>query len=139
MIIMPKPLDSDLHKIVLRQGGFYTEMGFLGCIGSLMAGSGLKEILDMIYAPNAVEHILTGKAIEQAERAHLLINAAVTTLIVSKALKVPIPGLQNKSDDYLQLNMNHTTMKMTFHQMHYLLRMVLEIVISKKHVLFLTN
>ena len=99
MIIMSEPLDSDLRKVVLRLGGFHTEMSFLGCIGSLMAGSGLKEILEMIYAPNAVEHILTGKAIARAVRAHLLVDAAVNTLIVSKALKVPIPGLQDKSDD----------------------------------------
>ena len=51
MIIMSEPLDSDLRKIVLRLGGFHTDMSFLGCIGSLMAGSGLKEILEMIYAP----------------------------------------------------------------------------------------
>ena len=99
MIIMSEPVDSDVRKIVLRLGGAHTEMSFLGCIGSLMAGSGLKEILEMIYAPNAVEHILTGKAIARAVRAHLLVDAAVNTLIVSKALKVPIPGLQDKSDD----------------------------------------
>ena len=51
MIIMTEPLDSDLRKIVFRLGGFHTEMSFLGCIGSLMAGSRLKEILEMIYAP----------------------------------------------------------------------------------------
>jgi len=38
-------------------------MSFLGCIGSLMAGSGLKELFEIVYAPNAVEHIFTGKAI----------------------------------------------------------------------------
>ena len=55
-MIMSEPLDSDLRKIVLRLGGFYAEMTFLGCIGSFMAGSGLKEILELISAPNAVEH-----------------------------------------------------------------------------------
>lgn len=100
MIITSEPLDSDdLRKIVLRLGGFHTEMSFLGCIGSLMAGSGLKEILESIYAPNAVEHILTGKAIARAVRSHLLVDVAVNTLMVSKALKVPIPGLQDKSND----------------------------------------
>ena len=64
-----------------------------------MVGSGLKEILEMIHAPNAVEHILTSKAIARAVREHLLVSAAVNTLIVSKALKVPIPGLQHKSGD----------------------------------------
>jgi len=61
-----------------------------------MVGSGLKEILGMIYAPNAVEHILTSKAIARAVREHLLVNAADNTLIVSKALKLPIPCLQHK-------------------------------------------
>ena len=53
----------------------------------------------MIYAPNEVELILTSKAIARAVHAHILVDAAVNTLIVSKALKVPIPCLQDKSDD----------------------------------------
>ena len=32
-------------------------------------------------------------------RAHLLVDTDVNTVIVSKALKVPSPGLQDKSDD----------------------------------------
>ena len=39
----------------------------------------------------------------------------------------------------LQLKMNHTTMKLTFHQMYDLLRMADKIVIFKKHVPFLMN
>ena len=31
-----------------------------------MAGSGLKELLEVIYASNAVDHMLTGKAISSA-------------------------------------------------------------------------
>jgi len=103
MIIMSEPPGSDLRKIVLRLGGFHTEMSFLGCIGSLMAGSGLKELLEMVYAPNAVEHILTGKAIARAVRAHLLVDAALNTLVLSKTLNVPIPGMQDKPNDPLQL------------------------------------
>ena len=99
MIIMSEPPGSDLRKIVLRLGGFHTEMSFLGCIGSLMAGSGLKELLEMVYAPNAVEHILTGKAIARAVRAHLLVDAALNTLVLSKTLNVPIPGMQDKPND----------------------------------------
>ena len=58
-----------------------------------------KVSLRPVTTANAVEHILTGKAIARAVRAHLLDDATVNTLIVSKALKVPIPGLQDKSDD----------------------------------------
>jgi len=49
--------------IVLCLGGFHTEMNFLGCIGHLMDSSGLQEMLESIYAPNAVVHMLSGKAI----------------------------------------------------------------------------
>ena len=32
------------------------EIRFLGSIGYLMAGSGLQEVLEVIYAGNAVKH-----------------------------------------------------------------------------------
>ena len=63
-------------------------------------GSGLKEILEMIYAPNAVEHFLTDKAMHgQCAHTSLIVDTAVNTLIISKALKVSSPVLQDKSDD----------------------------------------
>ena len=65
-IIQTEPADSDLRKMILRLGAFHTEMSFLGTIGHLMAGSGLRELLELIYASNAVDHILTGKAIARA-------------------------------------------------------------------------
>ena len=99
MTIMSEPLGSDLRKIVLCLGGFHTEMSFLSCIGNLMAGSGLKELLETVYAPNAVEHIFTGKAIARAVRAHLLVDAALNTLMLAKSLKVPIPGMQDTAND----------------------------------------
>ena len=98
-IIMSEPLGSDLREIVLRLGGFHTEMRFLGCIGNLMAGSGIKELLEMIYASNAVENIFTGKAIARAVRAHLLVDAALNTLMLSKALTVPISGMQDTPNE----------------------------------------
>ena len=41
-------------------------MSFLGCIGHLMAGSGLRQLLELIYALNTVVHMLVGKAIARA-------------------------------------------------------------------------
>ena len=70
MIVESEPMGSDLRGIVLRLGGFHTEMNFLGCIGHLVDSSGLQEMLESIYARNAVVHILSGKAIVRAVRAH---------------------------------------------------------------------
>ena len=44
------------------------QMSFLGSIGHLMAGSGLQELLEVVFAANAVQHniMLTGNAISRA-------------------------------------------------------------------------
>ena len=70
----------------------------LGTIGHLMAGSGLHEVLDLIYANNDVDHILSGKAIARAVCAHLLVDAALNTLIASKA----------STQIYFRVTMKHT-------------------------------
>ena len=49
MIILTEPVDSDSNDIVLHLGSFHTEMSFLGCIGHLMAASGLQDLLELIY------------------------------------------------------------------------------------------
>ena len=51
-----------------------------------------------MYAPNAVVHMLTGKAIARAVRAHLLVDAALNGLLLANALGVPL-SLQSSSED----------------------------------------
>ena len=90
-----EPANSELRKVIVRLGAFQAEMSFLGSIGHLMAGSGLREVLELIYAPNAVDHIMTGKAIARAVRAHLIVDAALNALLYSEALEVPVPSPQH--------------------------------------------
>ena len=59
--------------VVARLGGFHCYMSYLGCIGYIMAGSGLKELLSEVFAENTVDHMFTGKAYAKAVRAHMLI------------------------------------------------------------------
>lgn len=94
-IVQTEPANSDLHKVIVRLGAFHAEMSFLGSIGHLMAGSGLREVLELIYASNAVDHILSGKAIARAVRAHLIVDGALNALLYSEALKVPVPHLEH--------------------------------------------
>jgi len=49
--------------VIVRLGAFHAEMSFLGSIDQLMVGSDLREVLELIYASNAVDHMMTGKAI----------------------------------------------------------------------------
>ena len=57
-------------------------MSFLGCVGHLMAGSGLQDILEQIYASSVVTHILSGKAVSRAMRGHLLLDSALNALLI---------------------------------------------------------
>lgn len=96
-IILSEPDGSPMRRIVVRLGAFHMEMSFLGSIGHLMGGSGLKELLELIYAPNAVDHILTGKAVSRAVRAHILLDAVLNALLVSD----PLGGTQYRTAEDL--------------------------------------
>ena len=89
-IIHSQPDGSDLTGMGLRLGGFHMQMSFLGSMGHLMAGSGLQELLEVVFAGNAVRHMLTGKAISRAVRGHMLVDAALNTIVVAKAYHIPL-------------------------------------------------
>ena len=90
-IIQSQPDGSDLKGMVLRLGGFHMQMSFLGSIGQLMAGSGLQERIEVVFTGNVVRHMLTGKAISRAVRGHMLVDAALNTILVAKAYHIPLP------------------------------------------------
>ena len=98
-IIQQKQTDSDLKSKVLRLGGLHMQMSFLGSIGHLMAGSGLQELLETIYAENAVLHILNGKAISRAIRAHFLVDAALTSILMSQTFNISCLPLEQGTRD----------------------------------------
>ncbi|MCG8047094.1 MAG: hypothetical protein N0E48_15920, partial [Candidatus Thiodiazotropha endolucinida] len=91
MIIHQGNAASFVRSIVLRLGGFHTEMSFLGCIGHLMQGSGLAELLETVYASNAVGHMLNGKAVARALRGHFLVDNALHALLVANIYGVETP------------------------------------------------
>ena len=68
------------------------EMSFLGCIGHLMAGSDLKELLEVIYTSNAVDNMLTGKAISRAVHGLMIVDAALNTMLITMTYDSPLPG-----------------------------------------------
>ena len=71
--------------ISVRLGGFHTLMSFMGCIGHTMAGSGLKEVLCLVYAANSVDKILAGHAYSRAVRGHLLVQAVLARIVLEEA------------------------------------------------------
>ena len=70
-IIIDAP-QNNLERIVLMLGSFHTFMNLLGAKGTLMMGTGLKNILEVVYGKNAVVHMMTGKYVQRSFRGHLL-------------------------------------------------------------------
>lgn len=73
---------SEFNKVVVRLGGFHLLMSYMGSIGTIMSGSGLKELFSEIFAGNSVDKILSGHAYARAVRAHSLSYAALGGLII---------------------------------------------------------
>ena len=86
MIVENEPENSDIKQVVLRLGGLHIEMSFLGSIGRVMAGSGLQELLEVIYAENAVQHIFSGKAVSRAIQAHFIVDSVLNSMLMSTSL-----------------------------------------------------
>ncbi len=100
-----EPPGTDVKGIVLRLGGLHVEMSFLGCIGHLMSGSGLHELMEVVYAENVVPHILSGKAISRAIRAHILVYGILHGMILSKVYDAALPGYDEQHDcEYARRN-----------------------------------
>ena len=73
--------------IVLILGGFHLMMSYLGSIGGIMKGSGLTDALNLIYGNNAVEHMISGKAVSRALRGHFLVESALTIKLMCMLVK----------------------------------------------------
>jgi hypothetical protein len=73
------------RTVVCRLGGFHTMMSFLGSLGTLMAGSGLQEAMEVCYGPNAVIHMMSGKAVSRSIRAHFMVDSVLGRLLLAFA------------------------------------------------------
>lgn len=71
-------------------------------MGQLMGGSGLQELLEVIYADTAVSHILTRKAISRAIRGHILIEAILYAIILSQIYKVPLSFKEKEREEQIR-------------------------------------
>ena len=82
-VVNSVPDDSPIRNVVLLLRSFHTLMNLLGAIGTLMDGTGLNDILEIVYGENAVIHMKSGKAVQRTFRGHLLVDQGLTRQIVS--------------------------------------------------------
>ena len=65
-----------------------------------MEATGLKEILELIYAENAVTQILSGKAYAQAIRGHFLVDTALSSIVLGRAYGDNLSMVDEESDTW---------------------------------------
>ncbi|GBL62065.1 hypothetical protein AVEN_180581-1 [Araneus ventricosus] len=109
-IVVAAPEGSDLSKIVIRLEGFPLLSSFFGAFGYIMKGSGIKEVLSLIYAPNSLDKMLTVYAYARAVRAHTLLHLTLAT-IISKELVIDDDmdaNLQNTIEDVKNNTISYT-------------------------------
>lgn len=97
----------DQIVVIVRLGGFHLLMSFMGCIGQIMAGSGIKEILSLIYAEGSVDKMLNGHSYARAVRAHIILQQ-VLSIIIMDELKKENADFQKllESEENLTFDMN---------------------------------
>ena len=94
----------DLPNIFVLLGGFHLLMSYMGSLGFIMAGSGLESMWETVYAPNSIQHMLTGHAYSRALRAHILSSAAISSVLLETPgclTGVNIDRLQNIKEELL--------------------------------------
>ena len=74
-------------------------MSFLGSMGIVMGNSGLKDVLETVYAPNSVEHMMSGKAIFRAVRGNSLVESVLSGMVLSNTLQVLFLEETDQSSD----------------------------------------
>ena len=72
----------DIFAVLLS--GLHLLLSFLGCIGHLIAGSGLKEALSLISAPNTVRKAFLGHAYARTVIQQMLRHEALTHIFLSR-------------------------------------------------------
>ena len=79
-------IEAKSLNIVCILGGFHLLMSFFGSIGAAMKGSGLEEAMEQVYAESSIPHIISGKAVSRALRAHFLIESALVNKLMAPLL-----------------------------------------------------
>lgn len=77
--------DEELKSVQLRLGGFHLLMSYLKAVGTIMDGSGIKELFTTVFAANSVDKLLNCTAYSRAIRAHILAATAIGELIAKSA------------------------------------------------------
>jgi len=90
-----------------------------------MSGCGFRDCLELLYASNAVIHMLSGKAVERAIRGHFLIDATLNAMLMCKAFHLSVTDwLEDESSPNESKPQEITSLEEETHETRHLLKML---------------
>ena len=72
-----KIIQAEYLKIVPKRIGFHSLISSVWSLKIVIGGLGLEKLLEIIYSPNSVLHILSGKAIRRTVTDHFLAGSGL--------------------------------------------------------------
>ncbi|GBP42632.1 hypothetical protein EVAR_87183_1 [Eumeta japonica] len=76
---------KELENVVARIGGFHQLMSYFKAVGTIMEGSGLKELWGTVYATNSIDKMFLCTSFARALRAHITTAHVIGELIAEFA------------------------------------------------------
>ncbi|KAG5872190.1 hypothetical protein JTB14_026241 [Gonioctena quinquepunctata] len=76
--------DEKLEAVQLRLGGFHLLMSYLKAVGTIMSGSGIKELFGTVFAFNSVDKMLNCTSYSRTIRGHILAATAIDIVEVNQ-------------------------------------------------------
>ena len=71
-IVLTANDENPVASVIVRLGGFHLLMSFMGPIGTIMSGSGIEALWEIIYSSNTVVYMMSGHANAMGLRANFL-------------------------------------------------------------------
>lgn len=83
-------------------------MSFFRNNGYLMKGSGIEDVLQLIYTSITVGHIMYGKDLSRAVRSLFIVDASLHSLLAAKVLGITLPAGNSDTHQITQGEDIHT-------------------------------
>ncbi len=90
------------QNLIIHPGMMHTLMSFLGCIGTLMKGSGMETLLSSTFG--CMTSILTGKSWPQALRAYRMLTGVLLAEFMESGQKT-----YDEIEEYIDSVRHHAT------------------------------
>ena len=95
-------------------------MNFLVC-----TGSGLQQLLEVVFAQNSVTHMLTGKAIARAVRGHFLADAILNAELYRARAATKCKTYRSVQTDYASVWCKNSEMLIISRNLQVVLRQIM--------------